>query len=148
MSSMMGGMMESGMQGLQKMMGGMMGGGAGEAGGLLGKVEAPMPAGVAGPGRAIDAPVDQKAQDAPVDQKAQDAGIKKKAAVDQTVEDVAKMQRLTQTSMSMSPFQDMSMYGEQHMVDPQQKAMMAQRNSKADELQRMLMKQYIGRGLI
>lgn len=139
MSSMMGGMMESGMQGLQKMMGGMMGGGAGEAGGLLGKVEAPMPAGVAGPGRAIDAPVDQKAQD---------AGIKKKAAVDQTVEDVAKMQRLTQTSMSMSPFQDMSMYGEQHMVDPQQKAMMAQRNSKADELQRMLMKQYIGRGLI
>ena len=139
MMSGMSGMMGQGMEGIQKMMGGLMGGGAGEAGGLLGKVEAPMPAGVAGPGRAIDAPVDQKAQD---------AGIKKKAAVDQTVEDVAKMQRLTQTSMSMSPFQDMSMYGEQHMVDPQQKAMMAQRNSKADELQRMLMKQYIGRGLI
>jgi len=139
MGGMAGGMMESGMQGLQKMMGGMMGGGAGGAGGLLGKVEAPMPAGVAGPGRAIDAPVDQKAQD---------AGIAKKAAVDQTVEDVGNMQRLTQNSMGMSPFQDMSMFGEQHMVDPQQKAMMAQKNSKADELQRMLMKQYIGRGLI
>lgn len=139
MMSGMSGMMGQGMEGIQKMMDGMMGGGAGGAGGLLGKVEAPMPAGVAGPGRAMDAPVDQKAQD---------AAIAKKAAVDQTVEDVGKMQRLTQNSMGMSPFQDMSMFGEQHMVDPQQKAMMAQRNSKADELQKMLMRQYSGRGLI
>lgn len=143
MASMMGGMMGGqGMEGIQKMMGGLMGGkggGAGGAGGLLGKVEAPMPAGVAGPGRPMDAPVDQKAQD---------AGIAKKAAVDQTVEDVAKMQGLTQNSMGMSPFQDMSMYAERHLTDPQQQAMMAQKNSKADELQKMLMRQYSGRGLI
>lgn len=120
MASMMGGMMGGqAMEGIQKMMGGLMGGGKGGA-------SAPAPSAMS----------------------EQDARIAKKAAVDQTVEDVAKMQGLTQTSMNMSPFQDMSMYAERHLTDPQQQAMMAQKNSKADELQKILMAQYTRRGLL
>lgn len=140
MASMMGGMMSGqGMEGIQKMMGGLMGGGKG------GATAAGGGAPVSVPGRATIGGASAPTQSGMSDQ---NAGIAKKAAVDQTVDDVAQMQRLTQNSMGMSPFQDMSMFGEQHMVDPQQKAMMAQKNSKADELQRMLMKQYSGRGLI
>jgi len=138
MASMMGGMMGGqGMEGIQKMMGGLMGGGKGGAPAAGGPVSMPGRATIGG----ASAP-------APSAMSKQDAAIAKKAAVDQTVEDVAKMQALTQNSMGMSPFQDMSMYAERHLTDPQQQAMMAQKNSKADELQKMLMRQYSGRGLI
>lgn len=138
MASMMGGMMGGqGMEVLQKMMGGLIGGGKGGAPAAGGPVSMPGRATIGG----ASAP-------APSAMSEQDAGIAKKAAVDQTVEDVAKMQGLTQASMGMSPFQDMSMYGEQHMVDPQQKAMMSQKNSKADELQKLFMQQYTRRGLL
>lgn len=138
MASMMGGMMGGqGMEGIQKMMGGLMGGGKGGAPAAGGPVSTPGRATIGG----ASAP-------APSAMSEQDAAIAKKAAVDQTVEDVAKMQGLTQNSMGMSPFQDMSMYAERHLTDPQQQAMMAQKNSKADELQKMLMRQYSGRGLI
>lgn len=140
MSSMMGGMggmMEEGMEGIKKMMGGLLGGGKSGAPAAGGPVSTPGKTSIGG-----------ASDPAPSAMSEQDAAIAKKAAVDQTVEDVGKMQRLTQNSMSMSPFQDMSMYAERHLTDPQQQAMMAQKNSKADELQKILMAQYTRRGLL